>query len=131
MAVNFTFQDYKFFTAINKIIFCLYNGRWAKKGCEVDHINEDKTDNRPCNLRESTKSENGSNKSVLKNNKLGVKGVYLTDKYCIVKISKNGKSYYKQFARNKEFSDEELVQKSIIWRNEIGQKLHGEFFNEG
>jgi hypothetical protein len=126
-----SYKDYHFFTALNKIIFCLHNGRWAKKGYDVDHINRIKTDNRPCNLRESTKSENGSNKSVLKNNKLGVKNVFLTDKYCIVKISKNGKRYEKRFTRFKKFSDEELIQKSIAWRDEIGLKLHGEFYNGG
>ena len=131
ISVNFTFKDHKFFTAINKIIFCLHNGRWAEKGKEVDHIDENKLNNRPSNLREGTKSENGSNKGVPKNNKSGKKGVYLTDKYCSGKISKNGKSYNIQFLRNKEFSDEELIQKVLTWRNEVGRKLHGEFYNGG
>jgi hypothetical protein len=135
ISVNFTFQDYKFFTRINKIIFCLHNGRWAKKGYAVDHINEDKADNRPCNLRESTKSENASNTSVRKSNKLGVKGVfirYITDDSAriIAHISCNGKRYFKSMTVKPEFV-EATIQILKAWRDEMGRKLHGEFFNEG
>ena len=137
ISVNLTFQDYKFFTRINKIIFCLHNGRWAKKGCEVDHINEIKTDNRPCNLRESTKSQNGSNKSVSKSNKLGVKGVfvrYIPNDSARVRvvayIGCNDKRYSKSMTVKKEFI-EATVQTLKAWRDEIGRKLHGEFFNAG
>lgn len=135
ISVNFTFQDYKFFTRINKIIFCLHNGRWAKKGYDVDHINEIKTDNRPCNLRESTKSQNGSNRSVSKCNKLGVKGVYLRSvsddgARIVAHICCNGKRYFKSMTVKKEFV-ETTIQTLKAWRDEIGRKLHGEFFNEG
>jgi hypothetical protein len=42
---------------------------------QIDHINGDKTDNRLCNLREATNGQNGANRPVSKNNRLGVKGV--------------------------------------------------------
>jgi hypothetical protein len=129
------FEDHQFEVAINKIIFCLHNGRWAKKGYKVDHINGIKTDNSPCNLRESTNSQNASNTSLYENNKSGAKGVFVrsvTDDRVRVEasITHNRKKYYKSMTVKKEFV-EATVQILKAWRDEIGRKLHGEFFNEG
>lgn len=49
----------------------LYN-----KNKEIDHINRNKLDNRKCNLRMATKSQNGYNIKFLKNNTSGYKGVF-------------------------------------------------------
>ena len=135
LGVNFVFQAYIFATRVNKIIFCLHNGRWAKKGYKIDHINEKKTDNRPCNLRESTSSQNASNKSLYKNNKSGAKGVFVRsisdDRVRVnASVSYNGKSYTKSMTVKPEFV-EATVQILKAWRDEVGRKLHGEFFNEG
>lgn len=43
---------------------------------EVDHINGVRNDNRWCNLRSVTKSENAKNKKILSNNNSGVTGVF-------------------------------------------------------
>jgi hypothetical protein len=45
------------------------------KGLETDHINHDKLDNRRCNLRSVTKSQNNRNRTVYKKNISGVIGV--------------------------------------------------------
>ena len=42
----------------------------------VDHINNDKSDNKVTNLRFATHKENGQNRQINKNNTSGVKGVY-------------------------------------------------------
>jgi hypothetical protein len=42
---------------------------------QIDHINGDKTDNRACNLRSATKSQNAMNTDARSNNRLQVKGV--------------------------------------------------------
>lgn len=42
----------------------------------IDHINRDPSDNRICNLRAATKSQNGANRAALSNNKTGIKGCY-------------------------------------------------------
>lgn len=44
-------------------------------GNEIDHINGIRDDNRICNLREVTSSQNNWNRSVSKYNKFGYKGV--------------------------------------------------------
>ncbi|WP_264045487.1 HNH endonuclease [Methylobacterium flocculans] len=53
----------------------------ACKGQEVDHINGDKLDNRTCNLRFCTSTQNKANIPRYKNNNSGFKGVHW-DKRC-------------------------------------------------
>jgi len=57
----------------HRIAWALYYGEWPKD--QVDHINGVKTDNRICNLREATNSQNGKNLGLSKANTSGVKGV--------------------------------------------------------
>jgi hypothetical protein len=45
------------------------------KSC-VDHIDNDKSNNKSSNLRWATHSQNGQNKSMMSNNTSGVKGVF-------------------------------------------------------
>lgn len=57
----------------HRIAWALHHGEWPKD--QIDHINGVKTDNRICNLREATNSQNGKNLGLSKANKSGVKGV--------------------------------------------------------
>jgi HNH endonuclease/AP2 domain len=57
----------------HRIAWALHHGTWPKD--QIDHINGVKTDNRICNLREATNSQNGKNLGLSKANKSGVKGV--------------------------------------------------------
>lgn len=45
---------------------------------QIDHINGDRTDNRLCNLREVTQSQNNANSARRKDSTSGVKGVYFS-----------------------------------------------------
>ncbi len=58
---------------VHRLIFLMHHGYLPK---QVDHINNDKTDNRIENLRESTQSENMFNVKINKLNTSGVKNVY-------------------------------------------------------
>lgn len=57
---------------------------------EVDHINNDKRDNRVCNLRWATRGQNGYNKPIQKNNTTGYKGVSKHGSKYQVHIVKDG-----------------------------------------
>lgn len=65
-------------------------------GLETDHINGDTFDNRKCNLRSVTTSQNGLGSRKLPLNKTGYRGVYLhkmTGKW-EARITVNGKDVY-------------------------------------
>ena len=51
------------------------NGVWPKN--EMDHINQKRSDNRWCNLREATLQQNLKNKALYKSNTTGCSGVTL------------------------------------------------------
>jgi hypothetical protein len=55
------------------VVFALTHNYWPS---EIDHINNDPSDNRPCNLREVTRSQNNWNTRKPTHNTSGVKGVF-------------------------------------------------------
>jgi signal peptidase I len=57
---------------LHRVIFAMVNSVWPD---EVDHINLVRTDNRPCNLRAATRSENCRNTTVREGTVSGVKNV--------------------------------------------------------
>ena len=90
----------------------------------VDHINNNKMDNRKENLRQATKQTNNINRGANKNNKLGIKGIFWnkqSDKY-MARIEKEGKKYSKQ-------SDN--LDMLVTWRTEMEKELYGEYAYKG
>jgi len=70
----------------------------------IDHINKNRTDNRKCNLRGCTKSQNGANSNVPKNNIsgfIGVSFVKKTNKWC-ARITVDYKDMHLGTFNNKE-----------------------------
>lgn len=65
-------------------------------GVSIDHINGNKFDNRKCNLREVTQTQNCYNKPLSSKNKSGVTGVFWHSKKnkWLVNISHNNQSVY-------------------------------------
>jgi hypothetical protein len=78
----------------HRLIWLYHYGQFPQN--DIDHINWVRDDNRIENLRDVTKSQNKQNSPVQKNNKCGVKGVWLhkqTKKWC-ASIYVNGKNKY-------------------------------------
>jgi len=44
--------------AAHRMIWAVVHGRWPADGMDIDHINSNTLDNRPCNLEEVTEIEN-------------------------------------------------------------------------
>lgn len=69
LGIGLCMKDY----LLHRVIWLMVHGVWPEHF--IDHINCNKSDNRLCNLREATKSENGRNRGPQRNNKSGFKGV--------------------------------------------------------
>lgn len=63
---------------VHRVIYAMTRGEWPSQ--QVDHINTDKTDNRPCNLREASRHQNCQNIGIPAHNTSGIKGVYFNER---------------------------------------------------
>ena len=57
----------------HRLAWAMSYGEWPT--LDIDHINQNKSDNRICNLRHASRSENMFNRGKNKNNTSGIKGV--------------------------------------------------------
>jgi len=107
---------------VHRIVWLMAHGSLPKK--YIDHINGIKSDNRLCNLREATHSENQCNSPVRCNNSSGLKGAHKTgsrkNPYSS-SITKNGQKFFLGY-----FLTDELAHQAYI---EASKKHHGEFSN--
>lgn len=63
----------------HRLAWLVMTGSWPGAGMEIDHINGHRADNRWCNLRVATKSQNKRNTRPQSNCKSGVRGVSRVD----------------------------------------------------
>ena len=90
----------------------------------IDHINQDKADNRIDNLRSADKSQNMMNRPAQKNNKLGVKGVHWDNKnkrYIAQIKTPDGRKWLGRF------KDVESASNAYV---KASKTYHGEFSHE-
>lgn len=105
---------------VHRIVFMMHHGYLPE---EVDHINNDRSDNRIENLRAANATNNKHNSLKAKNNTSGIKGVswHKTSWRCFL-WNKN---------KSKEvggFKTKELAKEFIeLWR----EMAHGQFANHG
>lgn len=81
--------DYKKFLE-HKLAWLYMTGEWPSS--ELDHINKNKSDNAWSNLRESTRSLQGHNKSMGTRNTSGFPGVYLHGSKVRARLTLDGKT---------------------------------------
>ena len=114
--------------SLHRIVFCWHHGYFPKI---IDHINNDRLDNRIENLREATQANNCLNRKHHKNSSSPYKNVYLQsdpknaswERNWVVRVAVNGKSKY--FG---SYNDIELANLVAI---EARAKYHGAFVNHG
>ena len=86
---------------VHRLAWLYVYGEMPKE--QIDHINHDKTDNRICNLREVSNTENRRNMSLDKRNKNGITGIdfYKKTKLWRACIRANGKHKHLGYFKNK------------------------------
>ena len=83
----------KFYSA-HRVAWIIYHGRWPTG--VIDHRNGKTEDNRICNLRDVSQSENMRNVKRTADNTSGVTGVYLNKRRCrwVAKITHKKKTHH-------------------------------------
>ena len=104
--------------SVHKVIFTMHHGYMP---VVVDHINLTKTDNSIENLRAADHHTNNYNKSVQKNNKLGMKNIcwHSQNKKWLVQLTQKGKKIV-------SFMTDDLELAQLV-AHEARDKYHGEF----
>ena len=85
----------------------------------VDHVDGNRLNNRPENLRPATRNQNQHNRKLNSNNKSGVKGVSFSRGKWQVRVQINGKERF--FGRHEDIELAELV------AQEARNKYHGDY----
>ena len=88
----------------------------------IDHINRIKTDNRICNLRTVTNSQNQMNIGLKKDNTSGYKGVTLC------KITNKWRAMIRVNGKNKSLGYYDSIDVASKVYNKTAKELHGEFY---
>lgn len=80
----------------HRLAWLYMTGEWPPAGVEVDHVDTNPNNNKWCNLRLLTHSENGFNRGANRNNKTGLKGVHFHKKAnkWVAQIVVNGENVY-------------------------------------
>ena len=127
IAGHIEFRGYKVIKIMGKkykahrLVFLYHNGYIPKV---LDHIDNDRTNNRIENLRIATRGQNNQNAKIRKDNTSGVKGVFWnnrTQKWTAA-LQHNKQKWKKTF---------DTLEEAKIEIESVRMKLHKEFANHG
>lgn len=104
----------------HRLAFLLMEGEWPSG--DVDHVNQDKADNRWANLRHATRSQNNANRGKQINNSSGYKGVTFHRGKWRAKIKHGG--HHIDLGR---YESKEQASHAYI---AAANKMYGEFANQ-
>ena len=95
------------------LIWFIHYGVWPSG--QIDHVNQQRDDNRIVNLRDVSKAENARNRTRNPNSKLGEHGIWFnkrTHKY-VAEITLNGKKVYQKSFTDLDQAIKERKEKSL------------------
>jgi hypothetical protein len=103
----------------HRLAWLYVHGHWPTQ--QIDHINEDRSDNRIVNLREASHSQNNVRSKGMSNSSSGVVGIYRTkngERWVAHVGHGQGKLYLGTFA---------TIAEAKIARDKAARRLHGAF----
>jgi len=103
----------------HRLVWLFVHGRWPSE--LIDHINGIPDDNRLCNLREASKSENGMNRKLGANNTSGHLGVIWS------KHSSRWLVRVKVLGAVTDFGSYKDIELAALVASEVREKYFGEF----
>jgi hypothetical protein len=107
----------------HRVVWFLHYGEQPPE--YIDHINGDRTDNRPENLRKACHHTNLANAKLSTRNTSGVKGVHWAKNHnkWVAKVGFKGKKYIAGYFDN--------IAEAEIAVRQLREQLHGDFTNHG
>jgi hypothetical protein len=122
--------------SVHRLVFFFHNNDIDIEGMEIDHIDNNRSNNKKENLRDGTRSQNQHNSKINKNNTSGTKGLHDDVNWhrFHAQVKCNGKLHQKYFPYGKPPTKKHKAKIRAIaikWLRETRQRLHGDFFNHG
>lgn len=113
---------------VHRIIWALHNMQ-DPLGWYIDHIDGNRTNNNPSNLRTVTISQNNQNAKIHNSSKTGIKGLTIIErpgrkKYIECTVTGIGTKLIKRFNIDK-------IDEAKKWVDDNRKIMHGEFYNNG
>jgi len=131
-----TYKGKRINFSVHRLVFFLHNNDIDIEGMEIDHIDNNRSNNRKENLRDGTKEQNQHNRKISNNNKSGAKGLFDDVNWhrFHAQVKCNGKLHQKYFPYGENPTEEHKAKIRAIavkWLRETRERLHGDFTNHG